>query len=105
VVAWSLFGRPERGCSSGCVRVEHPVELAVVLLRAHDDWTPERIRAAMAGNAEQTVVLREKVPVHLLYWTAWMEAGTLHFRDDVYQRDGAVAAALAAPPRPSAAGE
>lgn len=98
--ARSLFGRSERGFSSGCIRVEHPVDLAAFLLRAHDDWTPERIRAAMAGDAEQTVVLREKVPVHLLYWTAWMEAGTLHFRDDVYQRDDAVAAALAAPPSP-----
>ena len=107
--ARSLFGRPERGFSSGCIRVEHPVGLAAFLLRAHDDWTPERIRTAMNGNTEQTAVLREKVPVHLLYWTAWMEEGTLHFRDDVYQRDDAVAAALAAPPSPpprsTAAGE
>lgn len=104
--ARSLFGRPERGFSSGCIRVEHPVDLATALLRDHDDWSRERIQAAMAGDTEQTAVLREKVPVHLLYWTAWVEDGTLHFRDDIYQRDGAVASALAAPPSspsPSAA--
>jgi murein L,D-transpeptidase YcbB/YkuD len=53
----------------------------------------------MTGDTERTVVLRRKVPVHLLYWTAWMEdETTVHFRADIYERDDAVARALAAPP-------
>jgi murein L,D-transpeptidase YcbB/YkuD len=95
------FRRALRPFSSGCIRVEYPVELALYLLRHNDGWTEERVRAVMASDTEQTVVLRRTVPVHLLYWTAWMEdADTLHFRADVYQRDEAVAAALAAPPSP-----
>ena len=36
----------------------------------------------------QTIVLPRKVPVHLLYWTAWVDsADTVHFRRDVYDRD------------------
>jgi len=94
----ALFQRSARGFSSGCIRVERPVELATYLLRANEGWTPERVRRAMGQSQEQTVVLREKVPVHLLYWTAWEEDGQVQFRNDIYQRDGAVASALDAVP-------
>lgn len=94
----SLFGQTERSFSSGCIRVEHPLELARVLLKYNDGWTSDRIHATVEKSTEETVVLRRKVPVHLLYWTAWMEDGeTVHFRKDVYQRDDAVASALTAP--------
>jgi len=96
----TLFERSERGFSSGCIRVERPEALAEYLLRDNGGWTPERIRAAMGQSQEQTVVLREKVPVHLLYWTAWVEDGQIQFRSDVYNRDAGVASALAATPPP-----
>ena len=99
----SLFDETERPFSSGCIRVEHPVDLALYLLGPNGGWTRERIDEVLTGDTERAVVLRRKVPVHLLYWTAWMEdADTVHFRKDVYGRDGAVARALAAPVRPSA---
>ena len=93
----SLFGQTARTFSSGCIRVEYPVELAAYLLQDNAGWTTERIQEEMEKQDERTVVLQQKVPVHLLYWTAWMEEDTLHFRKDIYQRDGAVASALAAP--------
>jgi murein L,D-transpeptidase YcbB/YkuD len=93
----SLFGRSARTFSSGCIRVEYPVELATYLLRENGGWTEERVEEAMSGDTERSVVLRQKVPVHLLYWTAWMENGTLHFRNDIYERDGVVAKGLASP--------
>ena len=96
--ARSLFGRTERGFSSGCIRVERPVDLATYLLRDNEGWSESRVRTEMGRSTEQTVVLRRKVPVHLLYWTAWPQNETLHFRPDIYRRDEAVATALAAPP-------
>ena len=84
-----LFAQAERTFSSGCIRVERPVDLAEYLLTNRTEWPAERIRTEMNGsNAERTVLLREPVPVHLQYWTAWVEAdGTVHFRNDVYERD------------------
>ena len=89
-----LFGDTRRTFSSGCIRVEYPVELAEYLLQHNAGWTTERIEAAMEAPDERGVILRRPVDIHLLYWTAWVEDERLHFRPDVYDRDGAVATAL-----------
>ncbi len=100
--ARALFRRAERSFSSGCIRVEHPVDLAATLLRHNEGWSRERIQKVMTGNTEQTVLLTQKVPVHLLYLTVQAAPDQpVHFRRDVYDRDGAVATALAAPPQAS----
>lgn len=94
-----LFARAERGFSSGCIRVERPIELARHLLRGDPSWSEERINRIVERGVETAVVLPEPVPVHLLYWTAWVEPdGTLHFRRDIYDRDARVRSALAADP-------
>lgn len=94
------FDRARRAFSSGCIRVERPLELAALLLRGDARWTRERIEAVVAGGgSEQTIQLPRPYLVHLLYWTAWAEPdGTIHFRDDIYQRDAALEEALALPP-------
>ena len=44
--------------------------------------------------------LREAIPVHILYFTSWVDAkGGLHFRDDVYGYDAKQAAATVAKTR------
>ncbi len=89
----SLFDRGQRLFSSGCVRLSQPMVLAEVLLRNHgraDAW-----RAV--GNAEDTMSLPlvDRVPVHLEYWTAWVDgSGDLQFRPDVYGHDETTLAAL-----------
>ncbi len=94
-----LFAKAERTFSSGCIRLERPIELAEHLLSDHPQWSPQRIQSVLkTPSAEQSVPLRTRVPVHLQYWTAWADPdGTVHFRNDVYQRDGAVLKALNAP--------
>ncbi len=83
-----LFQRPERGFSHGCVRLEKPLELAHALLRDQPSWDAARIDAAIARGQMRTVRLEQAVGVELVYWTAWVdEAGTVHFRTDLYKRD------------------
>jgi murein L,D-transpeptidase YcbB/YkuD len=44
------------------------------------------------------VTLTRPVPVHLVYLTAWMGRDRgIHFRDDFYNRDARLVAALDAP--------
>ena len=96
-----LFAKSRRDFSSGCIRIEKPLELAEYLLRKHPDWPAEKIRNAVNGPdaAEKTVKLPEPIAVHLLYWTVWVdEQGLLHFDTDIYNRDQALDAALQQPP-------
>jgi murein L,D-transpeptidase YcbB/YkuD len=96
-----LFGKVRRDFSSGCIRVEKPLELTQYLLRDHPDWPFEKIQAALTGNQfiTQTVKLIEPVNIHILYWTAWVgNDGGVYFSPDLYDRDTAVDAALRQPP-------
>ena len=93
-----LFARSERSFSSGCIRIEQPLELAEYLLADQPAWTPERVQQVIDRRVETSVRLKQNVPVHLLYWTAWAEAdGTVHFRRDIYGRDALLQKALATP--------
>jgi murein L,D-transpeptidase YcbB/YkuD len=70
----------------------------------HPDWTPERIDAAMHANKEQTVSLKTPLPVHIGYWTAWVEPDgkTVTYTDDPYGIDQVQARVRAARTRGTA---
>lgn len=89
-----LFERDARFFSHGCMRVQDPMKLALLLLGGQDGWTEARINAVIATRTLRIVPLQRPIPVHVTYLTAWAERdGKVHFRRDVYRRDDAVAAA------------
>jgi murein L,D-transpeptidase YcbB/YkuD len=90
-----LFERAERAASSGCIRVESPLELAVQLLADPARWSREALEAEIAKGATRTVTLAEPVPVILMYWTIDVDAdGSVSFKKDLYGRDPGVLRAL-----------
>jgi murein L,D-transpeptidase YcbB/YkuD len=90
-----LFAKVERAFSSGCIRIEKPIELATYLLRDDPRWSEQNILAAGEKGVEQVVHLPTTLPVHLLYWTAWAnDDGVVHFRKDLYGRDQVLDQAL-----------
>ena len=99
------FARDERDISSGCVRVENPFDLAVLLLSDTPEWPPASILDAMQQEKEQTVRLKIPVDVVLIYLTAWTDGkDRIQFRRDVYQRDALVMRALRQKPETARAG-
>ncbi len=91
----SLFDRNERNLSSGCVRIENPFEFADLLMATDPEWSAARREEILASGRTTRINLPEPVPVLLTYFTAWMdEAGVVQFREDVYERDARVIAAL-----------
>ncbi|WP_233356067.1 L,D-transpeptidase family protein [Henriciella aquimarina] len=94
-----LFERSQRALSSGCLRVQAPVDLVTWLLSRTEDWDRAAIEAAIASDEVVRVELARTVPIHILYLTAVSDgAGGVRYLDDVYQRDGELLAALEAPP-------
>jgi murein L,D-transpeptidase YcbB/YkuD len=50
----------------------------------------------MNEQQEQSVTLKKRLPVHIGYWTAWVEAdGRVKFMDDPYGLDRAQARLMA----------
>lgn len=89
----SLFKRQVRAFSHGCIRVEKPMELAEYLLRG--SWSRERIQRAIDGGKNRSMQLDKPVAVHLVYLTAWVDPnGLVQFREDLYNRDARLVAAL-----------
>ena len=84
----SLFDRAVRALSHGCVRLERPADLAAWALRDHPQWSPEAVQAALDSGRERAVAVPEPIPVHIAYWTAWVDdQGTLRFGQDIYGQD------------------
>lgn len=83
-----LFDKTERAFSSGCIRVQKPLELAELLLVDQPKWTKETINKTIETGATQTVYLSTKPEVFLLYLTSWVDDnGIINFRSDIYERD------------------
>lgn len=90
--AKALFAASERHSSHGCTRVENAVEFARLI--AQDDGKLEAFDKALATKEETPVELSNKIPVRLLYHSAYVDGGRVVFRTDPYGWDDKLAAAL-----------
>lgn len=100
--ARELFRKTERAFSSGCIRVERPLELAAYALRRAPLGGVAELEGAIATEEERVVKIGSPIPVHILYWTAWVDDdGVEQFRRDIYGRDRLLDEALREdPPEP-----
>lgn len=85
----SLFGRNFRAESSGCVRVQNVAQLVAWMLEPNEGWDIRRVLQMKQTGERKDVRLKKRVPVYFTYITAWATPdGVVHFRRDLYQRDG-----------------
>ncbi len=99
-----LFRRPDRAFSSGCIRLEKPMELLDVAVTGMPGWDRARIDKLLAEKVTAGVGVRQVMPVRLHYTTAVVEDGRVLLRPDIYGLDDAYARAMDAPPRLASAG-
>ena len=82
--AKALFAKTDRAASHGCIRLEKPAELAQWVL----GWDATRVQQAMDGaDDNKQVRVQPKIPVYIVYFTAYFRDGQLFFGDDIYNRD------------------
>ena len=86
-----LFKKDVRAFSHGCIRLEKPAELAQWVL----GWPADRVQQAMQnGPNNKQVNLPHKIPVYIVYFTAFVENGQLGFGNDLYERDNKLVSEL-----------
>lgn len=96
-----LFDTPMRQLSSGCIRLEKPLDLAEYLLE-DTPWDRETIASMMARPGEIVQKPTEiplpsskRTPVYTVYLTSLMNSdGVVRFVDDIYGQNAAVARRL-----------
>lgn len=83
------FSKTNRSLSSGCVRVEQPLQLAQKILvhENSDKWQGNAIDLILKDKKTKTISVKNTVNIHLLYWTSWLENNQLQFRPDIYNLD------------------
>jgi murein L,D-transpeptidase YcbB/YkuD len=92
------FGKKDRFQSSGCIRVQKPKEMAEFILATLEGkrYTRERIDSVIETHKTRYEVLKNRIPVHVVYLTAFEDTTKtrFHFIYDMYKRDGKLKAAL-----------
>lgn len=89
-----LFNRSVRTFSHGCVRVQEPMKFADALLVDEPEWDAKRLKRLFGGRSRQ-VNLASHIPVHITYFTAWVDdSGVLQRRADIYGHHKKVVDAL-----------
>jgi len=90
-----LFDKSERSFSSGCIRVQNPLQLAEFFLNDSIKWNSGKIKKQIESRNTLTIILKEQPDIHILYWTAWIDDnGIIQFRKDIYNRDPAISKSL-----------
>ncbi len=87
-----LFKKDVRAFSHGCIRLEKPAELAQWVL----GWDAGRVDTEMHGKDNHAVQLPKKIPVYIVYFTAFVQDGHLNFGNDLYDRDSKLVAQMKA---------
>jgi len=89
-----LFERNYRSLSSGCVRIEEPLELVELLLDNPKKYSREKMDSIIATKKTLFIGITKRYAIYQWYWTAWSENDELIFRDDIYNLDADLYAQL-----------
>ena len=92
------FATDVRAFSSGCIRLEKPLEMYDLLFAGQAGMDRARLQALLDRRTTSGVGARRPIPVRLVYRTAGLDAaGKLLLRHDIYGHDAAYARAMALP--------
>ena len=76
------------------MRVQNVEQLVGWLLGSNPGWSTGRVAEMRENGERKDVKLKKRTPVYFVYVTAWATPdGLVHFRRDLYRRDGVGVAA------------
>ena len=69
-----MFARTVRTLSHGCLRLRNPMRMAELVLAEDKGWDAARVEQTMSeGPRNNEIVIDHKIPIHLVYFTAWVD--------------------------------
>ncbi len=81
------FNNPVRTRSSGCVRVQHPRDMATLILN-EQGYTRDIIDSLIKKAKTRSVKLEREIMAHFMYFTSGLDStGSLVYYRDVYKLD------------------
>jgi murein L,D-transpeptidase YcbB/YkuD len=89
-----LFRRPDRAFSSGCIRLERPMELLDIVMEGMPGWDRGRVARVLDSRQTSSASLARSFPVRLHYTSVIVQGGEVRMRSDIYGLDEAYARAL-----------
>jgi murein L,D-transpeptidase YcbB/YkuD len=90
--AKAMFANEDRHQSHGCSRVQDALGFARMI--ADEQGVRQQFEQALATGKETNVALPNKIPVRLIYHSAYLDGGRVVFRPDPYGWDDKLAMAL-----------
>jgi L,D-transpeptidase YcbB len=91
------FGKEYRALSSGCVRIENPLQLTEIILKKENDknWNNSEIDTIIKNKKTKYIPLKNSdINIYIFYWTSWSDKEGLQFREDIYDLDQTLYKAL-----------
>ena len=67
-----MFAQGVRTLSHGCLRLRNPMKMAELVLGEDKGWDAAKTQSTMRQRATTSVVIEKKIPMHLVYFTAWV---------------------------------
>ena len=86
--AKKYFKKARRAFSHGCIRISRPNALLATFAPHERSVNFNRAQRILRGKRKTQLNLSKRVPVHIVYLTAWIKNdGLLHYRSDIYNYD------------------
>jgi L,D-transpeptidase YcbB len=84
----SLFNTDIRSYSHGCIRCEKPIELAkTILLKDKNKVIPDSLDSIISRKINHPIVLKNKIPIYIMYQSVVYKNSKLIFLRDLYKKD------------------
>ena len=82
-----LFDRAERAFSSGCIRLEHPDQMAEWVAGQDSEERAREVKDALSTTTNQRIDFESRLPIHITYMTVTVnDDETVNFWRDIYDR-------------------
>jgi len=83
------FKNDIRDYSHGCVRVQHPLELAeLILAQDNNNYSIDSVNTYIGRKKKKTMTLKTNIPVHIQYFTCGTDTNNnIVFYKDIYNLD------------------